>query len=68
MPLISPPNDDDTLIIPFVDEEAVGLTKEQYDYIKARLALPKIVCSKCGLTNHGGNARCANWRCKNELR
>ncbi len=64
---ITPPNDDGiTIYIPYIDEESIGFTQEQYEYIKERLSKSPWICSECGLKNHYYNKRCANFRCNGE--
>jgi hypothetical protein len=59
MPVISPPSDEpDEMIVP--DERGIN-----HAYVKWFMNVPSWKCA-CGLTNHGRNERCADWRCRLE--
>jgi hypothetical protein len=58
--IINPPTDDP-------DEVAVTVGEDpSHEYVKWFMNVPSWKCSKCGLTNHGRNEKCADWRCRRE--
>jgi len=55
--------------LPTYQEESIELIEEKgeidHNYIRECMNLPSWKCA-CGLTNHGLNKRCADWRCRRE--
>jgi|GraSoiStandDraft_1057264.scaffolds.fasta_scaffold00114_10 hypothetical protein len=45
--------------------EPIQLPKTDNDYVRWFMNVPPWKCV-CGLTNHGRNERCADWRCRLE--
>jgi hypothetical protein len=59
MPVLGIPNDDFS-VIPAID---VGERGVDYAYVMWFMDVKPWKCV-CGLTNHGRNERCADWRCR----
>jgi hypothetical protein len=57
--ILTPPSDDpDEVVIPVGEDPS-------HEYVKWFMNVPSWKCA-CGLTNHGRNERCADWRCRRE--
>lgn len=58
MPIINPPKDNGITVQVFPEDEAIGFTEQQYNYIKWYLDVKPWKCSNCEQTVFGRTKRC----------